>query len=261
MQGFVTENIFDYPVTLEQSSVCIKRICNWLEDGAYRRVCVCLNPHSLEIAEIDIEFRNAIFAADMVIPDGVGILLASTILGGNVRRRVTGSDIFYGLSAALNKETKKKYRYFFLGSTEQNLSEIRKRLSSDCPNVFFAGCYSPAYKQEFNEKENHLMIETINRARPDVLWVGMTAPKQEKWIYRNIEKLDVKFIGSIGAVFDFYTGKVKRSNPIFQKMGIEWLPRLIKEPRRLWRRTFISSPKFIMKVLAHRFRMYRFKAS
>ncbi len=97
------------------------------------------------------------------------------------------------------------------------------------------------------------MIDKINEAHPDVLWVGMTAPKQEKWIYQNRSRLKVKFIGAIGAVFDFYTGTVKRSYPIFRNMGLEWLPRLIRQPRRLWRRTFISSPRFLFRVITSRF--------
>ena len=96
------------------------------------------------------------------------------------------------------------------------------------------------------------MIEAVNTAKPDVLWVGMTAPKQEKWIYQNRDKLDVKFIGAIGAVFDFYAGTVKRPHPIFQKMGLEWLPRLCSEPRRLWRRNFVSNPLFMLRVIKAR---------
>jgi len=93
------------------------------------------------------------------------------------------------------------------------------------------------------------MIESINRKHPDVLWVGMTAPKQEKWIYKNKNKLDVKCIAPVGAVFDFYIGTVKRSHPFFFKLGLEWLPRLVQEPGRLWNRTFISAPNFIVRVI------------
>jgi len=93
------------------------------------------------------------------------------------------------------------------------------------------------------------MISAINAARPDVLWVGMTAPKQEKWIHQNRHRLQVKFIGAIGAVIDFYTGRVKRSHPVFRKLGLEWLPRLLQEPRRLWRRMGVSAPIFVMEVV------------
>jgi len=89
------------------------------------------------------------------------------------------------------------------------------------------------------------MIDAINATQADVLWVGMTAPKQEKWIYVNRERLEVRFAAAIGAVFDFYTGRVKRSHPVFQWLGLEWLPRLVQQPRRLWRRMFISAPIFL----------------
>jgi N-acetylglucosaminyldiphosphoundecaprenol N-acetyl-beta-D-mannosaminyltransferase len=212
------------------------------------------------LAGADSQFHKALQTSDLIIPDGVGIIVASKILGGNIRRRITGSDIFYGISEVLNKEKKGKHSYFFLGSTEQSLSDIRKKLSSDYPNIRFAGSYPPPYTKEFSEKESRLMIENINRARPEILWVGMTAPKQEKWIFENKEKLNVKFIAAIGAVFDFYTGKVKRS-PIFYKTGLEWLSRLIQEPHHLWRRTFVSLPKFMLKVFAHRLEVVRVKSS
>ena len=93
------------------------------------------------------------------------------------------------------------------------------------------------------------MLAAINAAAPDVLWVGMTAPKQEKWLHANRARLDVKFAAAVGAVFDFYAGRVKRSHPVFQKLGLEWLPRLLQEPRRLWRRNFVSTPVFLWHLL------------
>jgi len=187
----------------------------------------------------------------LIVPDGVGIVIASRILGGSLRERVTGSAIFLGLSNVLNKES--KYSYFFLGSTEAVLNRIKEKLPMDFPNIKVAGTYSPPFKHEFNDEDNRLMVEAVNRVRPDVLWVGMTAPKQEKWIFENKDKLDVKFIGPIGAVFDFYTGNVKRSHPIFQKFGLEWLPRLMREPGRLWQRNFISNPSFLLRVIRAKF--------
>ena len=93
------------------------------------------------------------------------------------------------------------------------------------------------------------MIDLVNRARADVLWVGMTAPKQEKWIHTHQNRLEVCFAGAIGAVFDFYTGQVRRSSAIFQRMGLEWLPRLMQEPIRLWRRMILSAPTFLFDLL------------
>ena len=250
MQSIVTENILGYQVAAAKKDACVKQIISWIESGDKTRYFVCANPHSLIISEIDKKFQKTILSADMVTADGIGIVLASKILGGKIRERITGSDIFLDLSKNLN--IKGNARYFFLGSTEENLRKIKDKFVTDFPNIKIAGTYSPPFKPEFSEEDNRLMVEKINLAKPDVLWVGMTAPKQEKWIYKNKDNLDVKFIGAIGAVFDFYAGKVKRSHPAFQKMGLEWLPRLLQEPQRLWRRNFVSNPKFMLHVMIHR---------
>ena len=248
-----TEDILNFPVTTLVAKSCIDTLVTWLDAGGKSKYFVCANPHSLIVAETDPLFRTAIHAADLVTPDGAGILFASKILGGMIRERVTGSDIFWGLSDILNRNGKKTYRYFFLGSTKETLSAIKMKLSFDYPNIEFSGSHSPPHKPGFNMEDNMRMIQAVNNAQPDVLWVGMTAPKQEKWIYEHKDKLNVRFIGAVGAVFDFYVGNVKRSPPFFQKMGLEWLPRLIQDPKRLWRRNFISTPKFFLKVLRQKF--------
>jgi len=247
-----SENILGYQVAAINIKESIKIITSWLNTGTTPKIFVCANPHSLVVARYDTVFQQTLHGGDLVTPDGTGIVLASKLLGGTIRQRVTGSDIFWGLSDALNKTGGK--RYFFLGSNEETLLAIKEKMAKEYPNISFAGSYSPPYLPEFNKEESQLMIKAVNEAKPDVLWVGMTAPKQEKWIYQHRDQLNVKFIGAIGAVFDFYVGNVKRSHPIFQKMGLEWLPRLIQEPRRLFRRNFISSPLFISLVLGQRLR-------
>ena len=229
---YLKENICGYLVTTLPKNKCISEISDWINDGRKGRYFVCANPHSLEVARGDPHFDLAIRNADLIVPDGIGVVIASRILCGSISERVTGSDIFLGLSNVLNKES--KYSYFFLGSTDENLAKIKDKMEIDFPNIKVVGTYSPPFKPEFNDEDNRLMVEAVNHARPDVLWVGMTAPKQEKWIYKHKDQLEVKFVGAIGAVFDFYTGNVKRSHPIFQKFGLEWLPRLIREPGRLW---------------------------
>ena len=243
------EQILGYHITTYPLHNIISQIIKWIE-STERKYFVCANPHSLEIARKDPLFEKAIKESDLIVPDGVGIVIASRILGGSIRERITGYDIFWGLSKELNKRG--GYSYFFLGSTDENLKKIREKMERDFPDIKVAGTYSPPFKPEFSEEDNRVMVEIINEAAPDVLWVGMTAPKQEKWIYRNRDSLNVKFMGPIGAVFDFYTGRVKRSHPIFQKMGLEWLPRLLREPGRLWRRNFISNPTFLLRVIQQR---------
>ncbi len=214
---------------------------------------VCLNPHSARMAEGDPAAGAALRAADILIPDGVGVIIASRILGGSIRERITGSDIFRELRRHLN--ARGDASYFFLGSTDETLAIIRNRLSKEYPAIRYAGGYSPPFKTIFSTEENEAMIAAVNKAAPDVLWVGMTAPKQEKWIHQNKDKLNVKFIAAVGAVFDFYAGNVKRSHPWFLEHGLEWLPRLLQEPRRLWQRTFISAPFFFWYVFRQRLKM------
>lgn len=240
------EKILGFPVTTLDLNAAVALIHQWVQSGGKGRYLVCANPHSLEIARTDRLFSTAIQQADMVTPDGVGMLVASKVQGGRIRQRITGSDIFYELSRILNQEG--GCRYFFLGSTETNLVCLRDKIQNDFPNIRIAGMYSPPFKTEFTFEESRIMLEAVNRVKPDVLWVGMTAPKQEKWIYRHRDKLNVHFIGAIGAVFDFYTGTVNRSHPWFLEHGLEWLPRLIQEPRRLWDRTVVSAPLFLARI-------------
>lgn len=250
--NLTTENVIGYPVATGNTDAAIKMISAKIR-AAEKHYFVCANPHSLVTADSDQLFKRTILNADLVVPDGAGILLASKILGGSIRERVTGTDVFLRLSKALNKVG--GHSCFFLGASEDTLEKIKAKMAVDFPNVAVAGTYSPPYKPEFSDEDNAAMIAVINEVKPDVLWVGMTAPKQEKWIYEHIGQLDVKFAGAIGAVFDFYVGNVKRSHPVFQKLGLEWLPRLLQEPKRLWRRNFISSPLFLMKVIRQRLSM------
>jgi N-acetylglucosaminyldiphosphoundecaprenol N-acetyl-beta-D-mannosaminyltransferase len=238
-------------MTTLSKSDCIYRIVHWIENGLRGRYFICANPHSIEVAKTDHEFDRAIKNADLIVPDGIGLIFASKILGGAIHERVTGSDIFEGVNSELNK--KKGHSVFFFGSTQDNLEKMRYKMESDFPNIRVVGTFSPPFKEEFSHEENLGMIERINRVKPDVLWVGMTAPKQEKWVYENREKLDVKLLGPIGAVLDFYTGNVKRPREIFQKWGLEWLPRFLREPRRLWKRNLISNPKFILRAIRYSF--------
>ncbi|MEF8698639.1 MAG: WecB/TagA/CpsF family glycosyltransferase [Candidatus Accumulibacter sp. UW20] len=210
----------------------------------------CLNPHSYAVALDDRLFAEALRDADWLLPDGAGVVLASRLLGGRVTERVTGSDVFFGLNMHMNAA--RGMRVFFLGATPETLALIGARMAKDYPHITVVGTYSPPFKAAFSSAENEEMLKAINDAAPEVLWVGMTAPKQEKWILENRARLNVRFAAAIGAVFDFYAGNVKRSNPVFQRFGLEWLPRLLQQPGRLWRRTFVSAPIFLWHVFQQR---------
>lgn len=276
-----TEHCLGYGVTTRAVAACVELIEGWVAGGADSaggaapaggveavgdveaeevamgsaapRWLACANPHSLEVARTDAAFTAALHAADLLVPDGVGMVLASRILGGRIRARVTGSDIFLGVNTELS--ARGGTSCFFLGSTDENLAAIREKMAADFPGVRVAGVHSPPFRDEFTIADDDAMVAAVNAAAPDVLWVGMTAPKQEKWIHRNLGRLEtVRFAAAVGAVFDFYTGRVRRSHPVFRRVGLEWLPRLAREPRRLWRRNFVSNPAFLMRVVLERMR-------
>jgi N-acetylglucosaminyldiphosphoundecaprenol N-acetyl-beta-D-mannosaminyltransferase len=204
-----------------------------------------LNPHSYVLARKDAKFRKALKSADWLIPDGVGIKYAARVLAGKNIEKIAGSDLHEVIISSLEK---RGGSCFYLGSSEETLSKIIERLAGEHPAVR-VGKYSPPFKDVFSEEENNAMISAVNSFSPDVLFVGMTAPKQEKWVHENGKRLNVPLICPVGAVFDFYAGTVQRSGQFWIRLGLEWLPRLFREPRRLWRRNFISTPLFLWYVL------------
>ena len=137
----------------------------------------------------------------------------------------------------------------FMGSSQKVLDLIVKRAAEVYPHLKVV-TYSPPYKPEFSDEDNKAIIEAINAADPDLLWIGMTAPKQEKWTYSHWNELDIHcHVGTIGAVFDFFAGTVERAPMWWQRHGLEWLYRLLKEPKRMWRRYIIGNTLFLWNML------------
>lgn len=209
------------------------------------RIINTINPHSYLISHSDKSFFEALKSSDVLLPDGIGIVWAKKVLYKTKVKKIAGYDLFLHLMNDLNN---KKGSCFFLGASDNTLKMITKRASKEFPNVT-VHFYSPPYKNNFSNEDNMKMCTLINKVDPDILFVGMTAPKQEKWVYNNNININTKLICSIGAVFDFYSGTVSRPSKFWIKAGLEWLPRFLHEPIRLANRNLISTPKFIFQVL------------
>lgn len=225
-----------------------------------------INAHSYNTALKDEAFAEALTKGDVLIPDGASIVMACKFLKAKSRpkERIAGWDLFVhemgrindngnddgnvdGLG--MNVEGRGKRRVMFLGSSEKVLALIKGRAAVDYPNVEVV-TYSPPYKPEFTDEENAEMVRAINEAKPDLLWIGMTAPKQEKWTYKHWGELDIDcHVGTIGAVFDFYAGTMKRAPLWWQEHSLEWLYRLLKEPKRMWRRYLVGNALFLWNVV------------
>lgn len=207
-----------------------------------------INAHSYNTALKDKIFAEALIKGNVLIPDGISIVKACKWLKAKSQpqERIAGWDLFEFEMERLNQ---KGGKCFFMGSSEKVLNLIKKRASVDYPNIQIE-TYSPPYKPEFSEEDNKKIIDAINQANPDLLWIGMTAPKQEKWTYTHWNELNIHcHVGTIGAVFDFFAGTVERAPFWWQEHGLEWLYRLIKEPKRMWRRYIIGNTKFLINIL------------
>lgn len=209
-------------------------------------VFACAMSHSLNVAQTDAEFAEALRQADMVVADGVGVTLMSRLARVDVGARIAGEEFFFSLMNAL--ENRGKGRVFFFGATDKTLGLISERFQREFPSLELCGVLSPPFRP-WSDEENQKMINKINSAKPDVLWVGMGAPKQEKWVYRSRKALNAPLIGSIGAVFDYFAGTNPPPPSWVRRWGLETPYRLMREPRRLWRRALISNLMFVIRVL------------
>jgi len=197
------------------------------------------------MSQIDSFYQDALLNSDVLIPDGISVVWAVKWLTGEKIKKIAGADLF---SYEMERLNQIRGKCFFLGSSDLTLHKIKERLKKDYPEVKVQA-YSPPYKPDFSEEENRTMLGLINSFQPDVLMIGMTAPKQEKWAYQQYNELQVGHICCIGAVFDFYAGTVNRSPQWMIQIGLEWFYRLIKEPRRMWRRYLSGNFRFIWYII------------
>lgn len=216
-----------------------------------------INAHSYNTARKDALFAEALTHGDVLIPDGVSIVKACrwTKAKSQPKERVAGWDLFVFEMERLEKESEEagakggeSKTVMFMGSSQRVLDLIVKRASEVYPHLKLV-TYSPPYKPKFSEEDNKAIVDAINAANPDLLWIGMTAPKQEKWTYSHWNELDIHcHVGTIGAVFDFFAGTVGRAPLWWQEHGLEWLFRLLKEPRRMWRRYIHGNMLFLWNI-------------
>jgi len=209
-----------------------------------RVLLACANPHSMVITKTDAQFHDALNSATHVVSDGFGCRVAALLTGRDFGPRITGSDYFEALMKKLNGRGGK---VFFLGSSTDTLARIKMRCAQDYPNLDVRS-HSPPFGS-WTDAEDARIVRLLRDAEPDILWIGLTAPKQEKWAAANKDNFRIPVIGCIGAVFDYYAQTVKRAPQWVCRAGLEWLYRLAGEPRRLWKRTLVSFPVFMWLVL------------
>lgn len=236
-----TIEIFGFEITGKDYPEIIR---NSLADFQSPFVISTLNVPMFKEAYRNRIYNDALSQSHVVIPDGIGIVLASRLIHGKtgLKGRITGPDLLVEFSKIANQ---KGLKFYFLGSSAEVLKKIGDRMAREFSNIDVVGLYSPPFG-EWSSEVNEEIIRDINKVTPDVLWVGMTAPKQEIWVCQNRDRLKARVIGSIGAAFDFFAGSTKRAPRWIRKMGMEWLFRVIQEPLRIGRRYTTTIPFFLI---------------
>lgn len=209
-----------------------------------------LNAHSYNIAQKNIKFSEALKHSDVLLPDGISIVWAKRFLDGTALKKIAGADLFH---YEMNRLNESQGSCFFLGSTAHTLQLIKAKAALEFPHVNVE-TYSPPFKCTFNNQDTTAMLAVIRQFNPDVLFIGMTAPKQELWAYEHFKEIQANHICCIGAVFDFYAGTTHRAPKWLITLGLEWLFRFISEPKRLWKRYLIGNTQFIFLILKEKFR-------
>jgi N-acetylglucosaminyldiphosphoundecaprenol N-acetyl-beta-D-mannosaminyltransferase len=222
-----------------------RRTMEWMDAmvGARRRGYICCAPvHTVMLCREDPDLRAAVLRSSMTVPDGQPLVWALRALGHPLPDRVYGPDLMaaYCERSTLNGTS----QYLYGGRDLEALRRLERSLLDRYPGLRIAGGHSPPHRPLQADEEREV-AERINRARPDVVWVGIGVPKQEKWMARMREALEAPVLVGVGAAFDFHAGLVPQAPPSLQRAGLEWAYRLAREPRRLWRRYLAYNPRFV----------------
>jgi N-acetylglucosaminyldiphosphoundecaprenol N-acetyl-beta-D-mannosaminyltransferase len=212
--------------------------------AARERGYVCaVAVHAVTLSQDDPELRDALLGASLVVPDGMPLVWAANALGEHLDDRVYGPDLMLRFTARC---ARRGHRIWLYGGRDQELLEqLAARLRALFPGLEIAGSYAPPFRPLTAREEDEL-VRRIDADRPDVLWVGLGAPKQEKWMARMRDRLEVPVMCGVGAAFDFHAGRVPQAPSWMQKRGLEWLYRLSREPRRLLFRYLWFNPRFVL---------------
>ena len=213
--------------------------------GSY--ICVS-NVHTTVMSYESEHYRTVQNSAAMALPDGEPLSKYSRFAGFRNAERVTGPDLMVEL---FRISAQKGYRHFFYGSTQETLDDMRTALRRDYPGIVVAGMYAPPFRP-LTEEEDQKIIALINDARPDFIWVGLGAPKQEEWMYDHRGALNAVSVG-VGAGFDYLAGHIRRAPRIMQVLCLEWLYRLLQDPKRLWKRYVTTNVKFLKYICRENF--------
>jgi len=243
-------SLLKYPVVgthvnAVQYTDILNQVDAWVRSHSTGHFVVVANTHVVMESRQNHILGEAVRKADMVIPDGMPLVVVGRMRGFPLKRRADGPGL---LVEALKQSGQRGWRHYFYGGTPELLAAMQARIAAEFPGVQVAGAFAPPFRP-LTEEEDRQVVEAINAAHPDIVWVGLGCPKQERWMLEHAPKLNVPVMFGVGLAFDLLAGTKKRAPGWMCNTGLEWLYRLLQEPRRLWKRYFLYNPWFVWLVL------------
>jgi N-acetylglucosaminyldiphosphoundecaprenol N-acetyl-beta-D-mannosaminyltransferase len=230
----------------------VREIGSWIHEDRSHYVCVT-GVHGVMESQDDADLMRIHNESGLTTPDGMPMVWASHRAGATDVERVYGPDL---MLAVCEVASRRGWRSFFYGGKDGVPELLASRLQERFPGLDVAGTYSPPFR-ELTAEEGEEVVAMINASRPHLVWVGLSTPKQERWMARHIDRLDANALIGVGAAFDIHAGLLPQAPPWMQARGLEWLYRLAKEPRRLWRRYLRNNPRFAARIVRRPPRMMK----
>ena len=237
-------NVLGVEVSAITMALALRTIDEWIVRRTPHYVCVT-GVHGIMESQNDETLRRIHNSAGLVTPDGMPLVWLSHLKGFRHVERVYGPDL---MLAVCEHSVKQGYKHFFYGGAPGVADTLALKLQSRFPSLKVSGLYSPPFRP-LTAEEDQMVVEQINTTNADIVWVGISTPKQERWMAEHVGQLHASVLIGVGAAFDFNAGLKKRAPHWMQRNGLEWLFRLMQEPRRLWRRYLINNPWFLWLVM------------
>jgi N-acetylglucosaminyldiphosphoundecaprenol N-acetyl-beta-D-mannosaminyltransferase len=237
-------NILGVGVSAIDMAMALRAIEGWIARREPHYICVT-SVHGVIESQRNEELRRIHNAAGLVTPDGMPLVWLSRLMGFRHVERVYGPDL---MLAMCERSTAWGYRHFFYGGGPGVAEKLAAGLQSRFPGLKLAGTYAPPFRS-LTPEEDRAVVECINAAQPDIIWVGISTPKQERWMAAHVGRLSAPVLAGVGAAFDFQAGLKRQAPRWVQRSGLEWVFRLLMEPRRLWRRYLLNNPRFLWLIL------------
>jgi len=220
---------------------CLLMIEKFIAEKRPKQICLA-NAYTVAMAQHDAGLNTLLQNSALVLADGMSIVWGGRWIGAKLPQRIPGPDL---MEALCRRASRNAYRIFLMGTSDDTLRKLQDKLLRLCPGLHIVGAYSPTMCDRLGEEETQKIIGLLESARPDILFIGMSCPKQEKWIADNLSRLPVPVSLGVGAAFDFLSGNIPRAPHWLREIGLEWLYRLYREPRRLWKRYLLGNLVFL----------------